>query len=418
MAEERFGSSDRSGREPRNPGRGRGAVTVTLALPRYVSPKQLASGAVGFYWSVPAYWRRQKCPFEAAALGLNLGQAALNEAAAIWNDRFDGWRKEIVTGVGPHTIKFGTIKWLVQEYLSSDVFKERVKERSRPDYDRLFGYIVAMTTTAPKHPTVGDLPINAIDPKAADKLYARFCDGGKYRRGEKAVSYCRTAWAVIRRLYPEQFRTDVPNPWEGVTLKRRQRKIKDFVGREAVYTFAWGAIDVGRPELAAAAVLCFEWLQRPESVIAGGVSWTDYRSRGNPKAVRIEHHKTGEMVQHPLDDDDGEAFYGEAERILAQLPRRGTVMILGPAGQVYKGTRFAQLVRRTAMRLGLPGFTLDACRHGGMTELEEAELTEGQGMALSGHKTPRAYRGYAKLTEERVLAATKRRIAYRRQNAA
>jgi hypothetical protein len=26
-------------------------------------------------------------------------------------------------------------------------------------------------------------------------------------------------------------------------------------------------------------------------------------------------------------------------------------------------------------------FTLDACRHGGMTELEEAELTEGQGRA-------------------------------------
>jgi hypothetical protein len=32
-------------------------------------------------------------------------------------------------------------------------------------------------------------------------------------------------------------------------------------------------------------------------------------------------------------------------------------------------------------------FTLDACRHGGMTELEEAELTEGQGRALSGHRT-------------------------------
>jgi hypothetical protein len=31
-------------------------------------------------------------------------------------------------------------------------------------------------------------------------------------------------------------------------------------------------------------------------------------------------------------------------------------------------------------------FTLDACRHGGMTELEEAELTDGQGRALSGQQ--------------------------------
>ncbi|HEY6755361.1 MAG TPA: hypothetical protein VI077_11725, partial [Pseudolabrys sp.] len=55
---------------------------------------------------------------------------------------------------------------------------------------------------------------------------------------------------------------------------------------------------------------------------------------------------------------------------------------------------------------GLPNyFTLDACRHGGMTELEEAALTEGQGRALSGHKTAQAYRGYAKETFDRALSA-------------
>jgi hypothetical protein len=57
-------------------------------------------------------------------------------------------------------------------------------------------------------------------------------------------------------------------------------------------------------------------------------------------------------------------------------------------------------------------FTLDACRHGGMTELEEAELTDGQGRALSAHKS-RAYEGYAKRTMERALAATRKRHAHR-----
>jgi hypothetical protein len=57
-------------------------------------------------------------------------------------------------------------------------------------------------------------------------------------------------------------------------------------------------------------------------------------------------------------------------------------------------------------------FTLDACRHGGMTELEEAELTDGQGRALSGHKTMQAYRGYAKETMQRALAATRKRHAH------
>jgi hypothetical protein len=73
----------------------------------------------------------------------------------------------------------------------------------------------------------------------------------------------------------------------------------------------------------------------------------------------------------------------------------------------------ARLVRTLRDRLGLPAtFTLDACRHGGMTELEEAELTDGQGRALSAHRS-KAYEGYAKRTEKRALAATRKRYAHR-----
>ena len=72
-------------------------------------------------------------------------------------------------------------------------------------------------------------------------------------------------------------------------------------------------------------------------------------------------------------------------------------------------------VQRMRVKLGLPAhFTFDACRHGGMTELEEAELTDGQGRALSAHRTQQSYIGYAKRTERRVLAATRKR-AQRRQ---
>ena len=54
--------------------------------------------------------------------------------------------------------------------------------------------------------------------------------------------------------------------------------------------------------------------------------------------------------------------------------------------------------------------TLDACRHGGMTELGDAELAEQGVMALSEHKTPQAARLYVKRTErQRITAAAKRR---------
>jgi hypothetical protein len=130
----------------------------------------------------------------------------------------------------------------------------------------------------------------------------------------------------------------------------------------------------------------------------------------------------------PLEDAvDGVSvkFYAEAEAVLAKLPRRGVPMILreikttnGVAFKPYSCSGFEKIVQQLRKQIdGLPSyFTLDACRHGGMTELEEAELTEGQGRALSGHKTAQAYRGYAKETLERALSATRKRYAHRLAN--
>jgi hypothetical protein len=92
-------------------------------------------------------------------------------------------------------------------------------------------------------------------------------------------------------------------------------------------------------------------------------------------------------------------------------------MILKATGagttEPYDRHEMAKVVRKLRRETGLPPtFTLDACCHGGMTELEEAELTDGQGRALSGHRTERAYEGYAKRTMERALPATRKRYAH------
>lgn len=43
-------------------------------------------------------------------------------------------------------------------------------------------------------------------------------------------------------------------------------------------------------------------------------------------------------------------------------------------------------------------------------------LTEGQGRALSAHKTQQSYAGYAKRTEARMLSATRKRYEHRLAN--
>jgi hypothetical protein len=56
---------------------------------------------------------------------------------------------------------------------------------------------------------------------------------------------------------------------------------------------------MGEPHLGAAALICFEWLQRPENVLTGKITWPDYRSGEHPNHVRIFHHKTDEVVLQP-----------------------------------------------------------------------------------------------------------------------
>jgi hypothetical protein len=403
---------------------------MTLVLPRYVIAKELASGSIGFYFTVPTRYRQLGCAIPNEPLGsdyaIACGVDGKGGRAAALNGRFDEWwmakNGEPVESIA----RYGTVDWLFREYKASERYKRRVSARTRPDYERLMQIVIGLTTKRGDH--VGQRPIKSITPRAADKLYVQVCTGPhgpRPRQGEKVVALCRAAWRVVHRLYPDCFDRNVPNPWDGVTMDRRRKATKPAATRDQVYRFAWGAIEAGKPEAAAAAVICFEWLQRPENVLAGYLAWPDYRGKDGPTAIKVNHHKTGAVVWHPLEETTSEGttkFYREAEAVLDHLPRRGVAMILKQrrdgTTEPYTAMQMSKIVRPLRDRLALlPTFTLDACRHGGMTELEEAELTDGQGRALSGHRTQRAYEGYAKRTLERALPATRKRYAHALANA-
>jgi hypothetical protein len=413
---------------------------MTLKLPRYVITKPLADGTTGFYFNVPMRYRKMGCSIPNQPLGNDYATACgidgKGGSAATLNGLLDEWLKLKAGEPLKSVARFGTVDWLFREYKASNYYKEKVSPRSRPDNERLMGLVLDLPTKSGDH--VGQRLVKSITPLAADKIYEQICNGPRgerLRQGEKVIALCRSAWRVVYRLHPGCFNrppANVSNPWDGVTWKKRVKKVKPAATRDEVYRFAHGAIKLaesGIPngrEAAAAAVICFEFLQRPENVLAGYLAWSHYRGEDEPCAIKIIHHKTGATVWHPLEEttEDGtDQFYSDAEAVLAHLPRRGIAMILKakPDGttEPYTAMQMAKHVRKLRDKLGLPAtFTLDGCRHGGMTELEEAELTDGQGRALSGHRTHRSYEGYAKRTIERALPAVRKRRAHALVNAA
>jgi hypothetical protein len=145
--------------------------------------------------------------------------------------------------------------------------------------------------------------------------------------------------------------------------------------REQVYGFARKAVELGYGEVAGAAVVCFEWLQRPQFVLAESVKW-DCRPTDEPAFLRIEYAWCGGETWHLLEDSRGVSFYPEAEAILAQVLRRGVPKNVRRetrpgAFLPYSAMDMERVVRKVRIAARLPEwFTLDSCRQGGMIEVE------------------------------------------------
>ncbi len=264
-----------------------------MQLPRHVRVKRLKSGATSFYYEVPTKYRNMKCPVPSEPLGFDFALA--REKAETLNGFFDEWDQQrkgrpIETLAAP---KIGTVDWLFREYKQSLAYTKKVAVRSRRDYE--WAMTLLCDTLTKSGDRVGSRPIRTITPRGADKLYQKIVIGPNGRRdrtAEKVVKLCRKAWRVVHRLFPDEFAKDVPNPWLGVTLESRVKKTKPAVTRDEVYDFAHGCIAAGEPEVAAVAVICFEWLQRPENVIAGHIKWTDYRAPSAPTIRAARSRRT------------------------------------------------------------------------------------------------------------------------------
>ena len=213
------------------------------------------------------------------------------------------------------------------------------------------------------------------------------------------------AWDYVQSRYPNLFALPLINPFRSIELSYTHGTTQPASRAEA-FALHEALVAAGEPHLAAVPLVCFEWHQRPENVLAGHLGWPDYRPPDRPNSVRIEHHKTKVQVWLPLVDKHGPLF-PELTGYLDGLERLGVPVVLmkpqrrktAPA-QPFLMRTARDRVRDAARAAGLPDWlTLAACRHGGMTELGDAELTEQGVISLSGHKDAKAARLYVKSTE-------------------
>lgn len=398
--------------------------------PRYMTIKRVSGGVAAYYWRPAHRDLAAGCPVHAEPLGRDYAKAA--ERARLLNAHLDAWRDGRGAPKVPDPSRIGTVDWWMAEYQASDAW-QRLAERTRIEYREVIGRLTRLETDLREADgtlvPLGRLPVSSLSHAAVDKIYARLRKGGRVtRRANMTIDVARRAWKVCARLHPGLFlipiqtaegRRMVPlNPFLDVE-KVRARGIVTPATRVEAFRLAEALAAIDHLGLAVAALIAFEWHQRPENILGGHITWTDYRPADRPAEVCVFHHKTGVRTWLPLEErqEDGTVrlFYPELEAWISRLPRQGVPIVLmrpyrGRPATVYSTKEATRHVRRARRAAGLgEHVTLAGCRHGGMTLNGDAGLTEQQTMSLSGHATPQAARGYVKRTAAQRLAGARAR---------
>lgn len=384
-----------------------------MKLPEYVLPKPLKAGTA-YYWNLPTWARKRDaeerekgkegkpCPVTNERLPDD--PALMLTRAKELNDTLDAWRRGDDLGA----IRKGSFSWLVRWFQKHAKYLE-CAQTTRDGYDDGLK-LIENHQLDDDQGRVGNLLAKAIEPYHADEIYERIRQGGK--SGERTAT-ANAAMRAARRMYSLAMRKKLVaiNPFSKMDLPTTGGNTVP-AEREQVAAFVEAADRIGLPSIGTAAMIAFELCQREGDVIRLG--WTQYRAGSE---IQIRQHKTGTLIWAPLHDDEGDLFPGIAER-LDGTTRRGTQIVMRdrPTREglflPYDEHLFRKHVRVVRRAAKLPAtFTMMSCRHGGLTELGDAEATDQEMMAMGGHKTRAMLTVYSRRTRKQAMnAARKRRV--------
>jgi hypothetical protein len=412
-------------------------------LPRYTRRKWLKASQVWAYYFEPPTWARKAtdrpCPVTAEELGTDY-DVAVERAEKVLLPIFDRWRigdaAEPVAGAAP----FGSLDWLFGVYRASDRFARLDSDTRRLHED---GFALVGRYVLKDGRRLGSIQIASIGTDVVDPLYEKLlrvpvldkagkpvldAAGEPLMRERRttvnhAMKSCRRAWNVALRLHPKT--VPVLNPFSKMGLVASTGVVPEATYAELLEAVA--ACDrLGMPSLGTAMMVTWEWLQRQEHIFTA-FELSHYRPKDRPDEVMIVHPKNGEAVWVPLFDRGAPLFPELMARLDAmKVDRVGGLLFVRDWPDRISGTplpwatsvgaldfvkkKAKEAIRAAGIRDEL-SFT--SFRHGGLTELGDADLTDTQIRALSRQKSSKVLPRYVKRTQRQIIAGTIKRRAIR-----
>jgi hypothetical protein len=401
-----------------------------LPLPRYVQRKPLKNGW-GYFFNIPTWARRAGCPIKNEPLGTDY-DPAVRRAETVLLPAFDSWLSRGASDEVPKMAALGTLDWMFADYRSDRRFTKLDPKTKRIHES---GMHLVGSYVLKDGRRLGSVRLTAIDTAVVDALYDRLLivndtdlDGNVITRERRtrvnhAMKTCRRAWNIAARRNPGK--VPLVNPFAKMGLTSYNRETPTATYGELT-SFRAKAHEMAYPSLATAALIAWEWLQREEAIFSV-FDVTHYRPKGHPNAVRVLHPKTNEENWFPLFDDAGLPLYPElmAELDTIKRERIGGLMLCRDWGDrkpwptwprpdepdlTHVSRKVKAIIRAAGLRDEL---TFTSFRHGGFTEMGDAELSDAQIRAQSRHTSSKVLPRYVKRTLRQITRGAKKRRAVR-----
>ncbi len=381
--------------------------------PDLMIEKRLSTGAFAYYWAPPTRAKRAGYCVTSEALGSDYG-AAKERCDNILNPHYRAWLNKGQEEV-PSNLRVGSFDWLVSVYKASPKYTKLPSE-TRSSYDRALR-LVSQHQLSDKR-ALGFMPIVTFTPGAVDALFEKLKIDSKgeerVRTAVLAMQVCRRAWTVARRAEPR--RVPLDNPFSKMGLFHKAKPTRLFRHDDLV-KFVSAADAASHHSVGTAAMIAFFWLQRQKDIL-NRLTWSHYRPADARDVVRIFHFKTKVPIDMPLLDETGNDLWPELTARLDASDRHGTLIITRDKPDRFKRVRlpwekrhFTRTVAKIRKAAGIDSdIKFMGLRPGGNTEGGDADLTDTQLRALSGHLTTNMTRLYTQQTiKQRQEAARKRR---------
>lgn len=392
---------------------------MSIKRPPNVYGKPLASGETLWSWQPSSKDRKKKCPLKYRALGTDPVEAF--QIAKELNQALKDWR----AGVKVQPYMPGSFGWLLMEFLEHKDIKSLSKS-ARDEYERHARYMMALSQNGIP---IEKKMLDTFTALFAYKLYNKMVEKHSINIANRSLTQARYAWDKLYVLH-ERLIPDT-NPFDRIEANHHEVEETVPASYAELQTFVSKAIAMKEIGLAIGARLCWDMHIRPTEVF-GSVSPDHWRPEHMPHHLWVGADKTSKgkrkkaSTWHPLDDRDEDGkwvcMFPELDSLVRMATysgshlcmrekRVGTRIFEGKWLQIKNADKVARRIREAA---GLGDHvTLEAFRHGGLTELGDAGIPDTLAQARSLHKQRATLDRYIHRTNDQAVVAQRMRLAHR-----